>query len=60
LLIALQEAEQYPINRRQIGCTSTGPINDKQLQFHEKAVGDDGLGSARSQKFGECRQKMGE
>jgi hypothetical protein len=34
------------------------PIDDQQLLFHEKAVGDDSLGTAKSQEFGEGGQHM--
>ncbi|MFW2438857.1 MAG: hypothetical protein ACN4GR_05740, partial [Arenicellales bacterium] len=45
---------QQSVNDSQIGRTSTGPINDQELLFHKKAVGDDRLRSARSKQFGEC------
>jgi len=42
------EAEQHSVTRGQIGCTLPRPINDQELLFHEKAVGDDRLGTARA------------
>jgi hypothetical protein len=34
------------------------PVNDQELLFHKKAVGDDSPGPARSQQFGECCQQV--
>ena len=55
----MTRAEQYSVNRREIGRTSPRLGNDQQLLFHEQAVGDDGPDPARSQEFGECCQKVG-
>ncbi len=33
-------------------------INDQELLFHERAVGDDRLGTARSKQLGQCCQQV--
>ena len=48
------EAEQQSVNDSQIGRTSTRPINDQELLFHKKAVGNNGLGPTGPQEFGGC------
>ena len=35
-----------------------GPINDQKLLFHEKAIGDNGLGTALPEELGERCQQM--
>ncbi len=54
------ESEQYRIDRRQIGCTSTRSIDDQKLLLQEKVIGDDGPGAAGSEEVGERCQKLGE
>ena len=62
MLCGLRNSDQKPrsirSNRCQIGSTSPRPINDQELLFHEKAVGDDRPGTARAKQFGECCQQV--
>ena len=34
------------------------PVNDQELLFHEKAIGDNGLGTAWPEELGERCQQM--
>jgi len=48
------EAEQYPVNRHQIGCMPARPVNDNELLLQKQAVSDNGPRTAGSKEFGDC------
>ena len=52
------ESKQQSIDRSEIGCTLPRPVNDQKLLFHEKAIGDNGLGTAWPEELGERCQQM--
>ena len=52
------EGEQTPIQGGQGRCPSPKPIHDQELLLHQRAVGNHGLGSARSEKLCDCCQQM--
>ncbi len=52
------EAEQDSVERREIGCASSRPVDDQELLLHEEAVGDNSPRAPRPQKSGDRPQEV--